>query len=180
VRQSGLKASRNFTTQISVAFYMDSYRRSSDSLKRFKLQLISVAPKFSRQICNVSCPFPSAYLKVSRDERWRFCSFDLSIHKRGRAWRWSVIDRSGKSSGNGASDHYTFRPRSLRSEWRKSLAWSYRAPPLAISRARGSTTLPTVSGPSRSAFSDHCCRRRSRMYSADPNTLKRHSSASAL
>lgn len=24
-----------------------------------------------------------------------FALFDLSIHRRGRAWRWSIIDRSG-------------------------------------------------------------------------------------
>src|SRR5215218_7374735 len=70
------------------------------------------------------------------------------------------------------TDYCTFRPRSRRSAWRKSLALSYRAPPLASSRARGSTTLPTVSGPSRSAVSDHFCRRLSGMYSADRTTSK--------
>src|SRR3954465_8215995 len=44
---------------------------------------------------NVSCLFPTAHSRYPWMNADAFALFDLSIHRRGRAWRWSIIDRSG-------------------------------------------------------------------------------------
>lgn len=53
-----------------------------------------MARKFSCQICNGFSIF-RCVLKVCLMNAGDFALFDLTIQRRGRGWRWSVIDGSG-------------------------------------------------------------------------------------